>query len=104
LEEWDSALFRDGCLAAVNPADGGVVVAVETVHGFIAAHKSGDAVVANSAAEVLMAVSPVLEPELKFHELVYGQELGSGSFSTVKCVSSSASLVVPITPDVLSLA
>ena len=30
------------------------------------------------------APAPTLLPDLKFHDLVFGQELGSGSFSTVK--------------------
>jgi hypothetical protein len=31
-----------------------------------------------------MAATPTLLPSLKFHDLVFGNELGSGSFSTVK--------------------
>eukprot|EP01083_Nonionella_stella_P058339 152825_1 len=31
-----------------------------------------------------MSESPLLLPSLKFHDLVFGQVLGTGSFSTVK--------------------
>ena len=31
-----------------------------------------------------MTVTPTLLPDLKFHQLVYGHDLGSGAFSTVK--------------------
>jgi hypothetical protein len=31
-----------------------------------------------------MAPTPTLLPDLMFHDLVFGHELGSGSFSTVK--------------------
>jgi len=35
-------------------------------------------------ANAQMAESPVLLPDLKFHDLVFGHTLGSGAFSTVK--------------------
>eukprot|EP00573_Skeletonema_grethae_P001567 CAMPEP_0201689234 /NCGR_PEP_ID=MMETSP0578-20130828/2844_1 /ASSEMBLY_ACC=CAM_ASM_000663 /TAXON_ID=267565 /ORGANISM="Skeletonema grethea, Strain CCMP 1804" /LENGTH=571 /DNA_ID=CAMNT_0048173799 /DNA_START=305 /DNA_END=2020 /DNA_ORIENTATION=- len=35
-------------------------------------------------AKAQMEESPVLLPTLKFHDLVFGQELGTGAFSTVK--------------------
>ena len=38
----------------------------------------------SSWAKAQMAESPVLYPNLKFHDLVFGQELGTGAFSTVK--------------------
>lgn len=38
----------------------------------------------SSWAKAQMAESPVLFPNLKFHDLVFGQELGIGAFSTVK--------------------
>ena len=34
--------------------------------------------------EIQMEPTPTLIPEMKFHDLVFGQELGSGAFSTVK--------------------
>jgi len=38
----------------------------------------------SSWAKAQMEESPVLLPNLKFHDLVFGQELGTGAFSTVK--------------------
>lgn len=38
----------------------------------------------SSWAKAQMEESPVLLPKLKFHDLVFGQELGTGAFSTVK--------------------
>lgn len=38
----------------------------------------------SSWAKAQMQESPVLFPNLKFHDLVFGQELGTGAFSTVK--------------------
>ncbi|KAL9187078.1 hypothetical protein ACHAXT_010798 [Thalassiosira profunda] len=38
----------------------------------------------SSWAKAQMEESPVLFPNLKFHDLVFGQELGTGAFSTVK--------------------
>ena len=38
----------------------------------------------SSWAKSQMEESPVLLPNLKFHDLVFGQELGTGAFSTVK--------------------
>ncbi|KAL7496513.1 hypothetical protein ACHAWT_007025 [Skeletonema menzelii] len=43
---------------------------------------SGDGVSAWAKAQ--MEESPVILPTLKFHDLVFGQELGTGAFSTVK--------------------
>ena len=44
--------------------------------------KSSDGI--SSWAKAQMEESPVLLPNLKFHDLVFGQELGTGAFSTVK--------------------
>jgi serine/threonine protein kinase len=44
--------------------------------------KGGDGI--SSWAKAQMEESPVLLPNLKFHDLVFGQELGTGAFSTVK--------------------
>ena len=38
----------------------------------------------SSWAKAQMEESPVMLPKLKFHDLVFGQELGTGAFSTVK--------------------
>mmetsp|Transcript_22445 Transcript_22445/g.48666 ORF Transcript_22445/g.48666 Transcript_22445/m.48666 type:complete len:1063 (-) Transcript_22445:116-3304(-) len=38
----------------------------------------------SSWAKAQMEESPVLLPNLKFHDLVFGQDLGTGAFSTVK--------------------
>ena len=38
----------------------------------------------SSWARAQMEESPVLLPKLKFHDLVFGQDLGTGAFSTVK--------------------
>lgn len=38
----------------------------------------------SSWAKAQMAECPLLFPNLKFHDLVFGQELGTGAFSTVK--------------------
>eukprot|EP00985_Skeletonema_marinoi_P021246 scaffold12938_cov138-Skeletonema_marinoi.AAC.2 len=63
--------------------------AVSRVRSYMAQLKpAGDA--DNSAdgvsawAKAQMEESPVILPTLKFHDLVFGQELGTGAFSTVK--------------------
>ena len=38
----------------------------------------------SSWAVAQLSESPMLLPDLKFHDLVFGHELGSGAFSTVK--------------------
>lgn len=37
-----------------------------------------------SWSKAAQAISPTLQPDMRFHDLVFGQDLGSGAFSTVR--------------------
>jgi serine/threonine protein kinase len=58
---------------------------VEKVEAYLAAIKPADADSKHSSWSVdQLRATPTLLPNLRFHDLVFGKELGSGAFSTVK--------------------
>eukprot|EP00804_Cyclotella_cryptica_P012370 CCRYP_010834-RA/>CCRYP_010834-RA protein AED:0.00 eAED:0.00 QI:12/-1/1/1/-1/0/1/195/662 len=79
-EEAVDVIEENSCI--VSPALDKVRAYMEKLRPPREQEKSDDGI--SSWAKAQMEESPVLLPNLKFHDLVFGQELGTGAFSTVK--------------------
>eukprot|EP00956_Cyclotella_meneghiniana_P012503 scaffold17771_cov65-Cyclotella_meneghiniana.AAC.6 len=85
VEEDEDSTDDHGILCDNSPV---VLPALKKVHAYMEKlkspedDKSHDGV--NSWTKAQMQESPVLLPGLKFHDLVFGQDLGTGAFSTVR--------------------